>query len=72
MTSEPTMNRTEVLRKKLELLRDTHRELDEAILALEADPVADRLRLVRMKKRKLGLKDQIARLEDELTPDIIA
>ena len=66
------MNRAEVLRKKLELLRETHRELDDAILAVEAEAIPDRLRLSRMKKRKLALKDQITRIEDELTPDIIA
>lgn len=66
------MNRNEVLRKKLELLRATHRDLDQSIQSLEDDPAADHIRLTRMKKRKLALKDQIARLEDDLTPDIIA
>lgn len=72
MTVPPTMNRNEVLRKKLELLRAAHRDLDTDISGLEADPMADHIRLTRMKKQKLALKDQISRVEDELTPDIIA
>ena len=66
------MNTEEVLRVKLEVLKREHRDLDEAIHALVASGHADQLRLVRLKKQKLALKDQIARLEDRLTPDIIA
>ena len=60
------------LRQKLAQLRQEHRDLDEAILALEAAAQRDQLRLTRLKKRKLGLKDEIARIEDQLLPDIIA
>ena len=60
------------LRQKLAQLRQEHRDLDEAILALEEAAQRDQLRLTRLKKRKLGLKDEIARLEDQLLPDIIA
>jgi hypothetical protein len=60
------------LRHKLAQLRQEHRDLDEAILALEDAAQRDQLRLTRLKKRKLGLKDEIARLEDQLLPDIIA
>ncbi len=60
------------LRLRLAQLRQAHRDLDEAILALEAAQDRDQLRLTRLKKRKLGLKDEIARLEDQLLPDIIA
>lgn len=60
------------LRLRLAQLRQSHRDLDEAILALEAAQNRDQLRLTRLKKRKLGLKDEIARLEDQLLPDIIA
>lgn len=60
------------LRQKLAQLRQEHRDLDEAILALEDAAQRDQLRLTRLKKRKLGLKDEIARLEDQLLPDIIA
>ena len=71
MTTDPTMSREEVLRVRLESLRAEHRDLDGAIQALE-EQRGDLLALRRMKKRKLALKDMIARLEDEITPDIIA
>jgi hypothetical protein len=71
MNSTP-MSHEEVLRVKLEVLRREHRDLDQAILALEESGRADMLTLRRLKKQKLMLKDQIARIEDELTPDIIA
>ncbi|MGR3433475.1 MAG: YdcH family protein [Shimia sp.] len=70
--SPPEMAPEEVLRVKLEVLRREHRDLDEAIAALEERPAPDRLQMQRLKRRKLGLKDQIARIEDQLTPDIIA
>jgi hypothetical protein len=60
------------IRHKLAQLKQEHRDLDEAIIALEAAQDRDQLRLTRLKKRKLGLKDEIARLEDQLLPDIIA
>ena len=60
------------LRHKLAQLRQEHRDLDEAIIALETQSQRDQLQLTRLKKRKLGLKDEIARLEDQLLPDIIA
>ena len=66
------MNSDEVLRVKLEVLKREHRDLDEAILALTETGHPDQLRLVRLKKQKLSLKDLIARIEDRLTPDIIA
>ncbi|MFO1209911.1 MAG: DUF465 domain-containing protein [Amaricoccus sp.] len=72
MTNPPTMPREEVLRVKLELLQREHRDLDDAIAALDAGGRADPLALRRLKKRKLLLKDQIQRLSDEITPDIIA
>ena len=68
----PTMPREEVLRVKLELLQREHRDLDDAIAALDAEGRADALTLRRLKKRKLMLKDQIQRINDEITPDIIA
>jgi hypothetical protein len=60
------------LRQRLAQLKLEHRDLDEAIAALEAGQERDQLRLTRLKKRKLALKDEIARLEDRLLPDIIA
>ena len=72
MNSPPTMRREEVLRIKLELLQREHRDLDDAIAALDAGGRADALTLRRLKKRKLLLKDEIQRISDEITPDIIA
>jgi len=72
MNAHFEMDHLEVLRVKLEVMRREHRDLDEAIHALEASGRADQLTLRRLKKQKLGFKDQISRLEDQLTPDIIA
>ena len=66
------MPRTAILRQKLEVLRSEHRDLDTAIVAMEDVLRPDLLALRRLKKRKLALKDEIARIEDEITPDIIA
>ena len=60
------------MRKRLEVLRVEHRDLDAAIDALSAAMVIDQLQIARLKKRKLKLKDQIALIEDYLIPDIIA
>jgi hypothetical protein len=57
---------------KLVRLRLEHRDLDSAIEALRAMPAPDQLQLARLKKRKLRLKDEIALIEDQLIPDIIA
>lgn len=62
----------EELRKRLELLRIEHRDLDAAIDALTGAGVSDQLQIARLKKRKLKIKDQIALIEDYLIPDIIA
>jgi hypothetical protein len=62
----------EEMRKRLAALRSEHRDLDAAIDALLAAGTQDQLQIARLKKRKLRLKDQIALLEDYLTPDIIA
>ena len=56
----------------LETLRAEHRELDEQIHLLSAEPTGDQLELARLKRRKLMLKDQIQRLRTRLIPDIIA
>lgn len=67
------MDGKEVLRFQLEELRRRHRSLDDAISALEHSVAGrDSLDLRRLKKQKLALKDEIFRLEDALTPDIIA
>ena len=60
------------LRLELTRLQQEHRDLDAAIEALHHSPASDLLQLQRLKKRKLLLRDRIRRLEDQLTPDIIA
>jgi len=60
------------LRAKLAELRQEHGDLDAAILAMIDVANCDQLQLTRLKKRKLQLKDQIARIEDSLLPDITA
>lgn len=60
------------MRKRLAQLRIEHRDLDAAIAALGETGTGDQLQMARLKKRKLLLKDQIAMIEDYLTPDIIA
>lgn len=62
----------EVLKIKLEALKREHRDLDEAIRALEDRATGDPFTVRRLKKQKLVLKDKIAAIEDRLTPDIIA
>ncbi len=62
----------QALRATLVTLVQEHRDLDTAILALADARPLDQLQLSRLKKRKLQLKDQITRLEDELLPNIIA
>lgn len=62
----------EELRKRLAMLRTEHRDLDAAINALTDAGSADQLQIARLKKRKLMLRDQIAMIEDQLIPDIIA
>lgn len=60
------------IRRELAELREEHRDLDVAIAALGEEPQPDTIRLQRLKKRKLALKDRIATLDDRLLPDIIA
>lgn len=70
MTGEVTKPEEVELRAKLAELVQEHRDLDAAIAALVASH--DQLQVTRLKKRKLQLKDQIAKIEDQLLPDIIA
>ena len=67
-----SMQTEEVLRVELEFFRQEHSDLDQAIVSLSNTATADRLMIQRLKKKKLQLKDKITRLEDRLTPDIIA
>ena len=70
MNGEP-MDDTQIA-KRLEILRIEHRDLDSAIAALFDSGSTDQLQLARLKKRKLRLRDEIAMLEDQMIPDIIA
>ena len=69
---ELTTEETEAVRRKIEVLKIEHRDLDEVIDRLAHDPELDELQLRRLKRRKLLLKDQIARLEREIDPDVLA
>jgi hypothetical protein len=66
------MKTDDVLRVELEVFKREHRDLDEAITALAEKGTSDQLTLRRLKKNKLRLRDVIARIEDRLTPDILA
>ena len=68
MKSDDTSEMNKLLRE----LREEHRDLDMAIDRMILDPWQDQLRLRRLKKRKLKLKDWIARLESRLIPDLDA
>ena len=71
MSAHSQLNHNEVMAIELEVLRQEHRDLDLAISVL-VEKAIDQLAVKRLKKKKLMLKDQISRFEDELTPDIIA
>ena len=60
------------LRQILIQLKQEHRDLDDAIIALETTAAPDQLQLKRLKKKKLILRDRIIEIEDTLFPDIIA
>jgi hypothetical protein len=60
------------IRRLLTELKIEHRDLDDVISRMGGDPAIDQLRLQRLKKRKLAIKDDISRLENQLIPDIIA
>lgn len=76
-SAEPDMSNVmdsrDILQLRLAELRRRHRELDDEIsIAMSRTGSADALEIRRLKKRKLALKDQIAKVEDQLMPDIIA
>ena len=60
------------LQQRLVEIKLEHRDLDAAIARLEGDPSHDELSVRRMKRRKLLLKDQLARLERLIDPDVLA
>ncbi len=71
MSDEPKPE-LEALRTRLSMLKIEHHDLDAAVGALEALAGPDQIQIARLKKRKLALRDEISRIEDQLTPDIIA
>lgn len=71
MNAPSELKTEDMLRIRVEVLRREHRDLDDAISALEGS-TADPLTLRRLKKQKLSLKDRIVAIEDQLIPDIIA
>ena len=62
----------DALRERLAELRQDHADLDAAVQAIALSPLPDMLLIGRLKRKKLALKDEIARIEAQLTPDIIA
>lgn len=62
----------EAIKARVEQLKSEHRDLDEAIARIAEKAPFNQLQLQRLKKRKLVLKDLIAKLESQLVPDIIA
>jgi hypothetical protein len=71
-SADISMKTDEVLKVELAVFRRQHRDLDEAITALQERGTSDQLTIRRLKKNKLGLKDKISQIEDRLTPDITA
>jgi len=72
MATDRTSEETDAIRQEIERLRLEHSDLEAAIDALLTVGSVDQLQIQRLKKRKLVLRDRIQRLEDEITPDIIA
>jgi hypothetical protein len=60
------------IRAQLVELRQKHQDLDAAVEALGQMPTPDQLQIARLKKQKLVLRDQIVKLENMLTPDLLA
>lgn len=70
--ADMTEQEEQELQQRLAQLKEEHRDLDGAILALETMPLPDHLQIKRLKKRKLYLRDRIHEIDDILFPDIIA
>lgn len=69
---EPLGANDAALLMRIAELRQQHKDLDDAVLALTLRPNPDQLQIARLKRQKLVLRDKIADMEDQLTPDIIA
>ncbi len=66
------MGDQDILRRRLADLETEHRDLDDVIARIAENVIHDQLQVQRLKKRKLRLKDEIARIRGLLLPDIIA
>ena len=62
----------QALQAHLAVVRQDHADLDAAIQALSQTPMPDLLLIGRLKRKKLLLKDEIARIEDSTIPDLLA
>jgi hypothetical protein len=71
-SDEKTMNELDKLQDLLAELKAEHRDMDDAIHALSQRGVPDMIQIQRLKKRKLVLRDEIAKVESKMLPDIIA
>lgn len=60
------------LKRRLDTLKSEHQKLEDLIIQEMSVPLADQIRICRLKKRKLAIKDEMAQLENMLLPDIIA
>jgi hypothetical protein len=70
---DPFLSEDEIaLRAEVKLLREEHADLDASIEALNHMPIPDQLRIARLKRKKLLLRDEIVKLESRILPDIIA
>ena len=69
---DPSEDTDIAIERRLAELREEHKDLDDSIRALEERFQPDMLQIARLKRKMLVLKDEIGRLEDLLTPDIIA
>jgi hypothetical protein len=69
---DPSADQDVVLRVRVARLRQEHQDLDAAVHALELSQRPDQIQIARLKKKKLALRDEISRIEDQLFPDIIA
>lgn len=72
MNDDETDDPEATLGSRLRVLTQEHADLDVAVQAIAVTPVPDMMVMARLKRRKLALKDEIERLKDQQTPDIIA
>lgn len=70
--SNADIEQQRLLKARLEALESEHRDLDDVIERLADDKPFDQLKLQRLKKRKLSLKDEIIVIRSQILPDIIA